>query len=258
MAKAPKQKSRKNTPKRKSQGAVRSVPKGDFAIPRAETSYPGPGEYPIEPDWHARLLASVSPGAGWERLADLLEDGRAQDAQREWVSEEGPRVLAVRVLNYLMAENRPELDAHRWKGPSEKLARLLGSLSRAGGVMYQSPTVEHARKLRSYCADVRACLGEKPPTKVQEATAVLQDNRVVIGDHAIVLGLQEKDVIGALAKLKSADLPTLKKASGYEYAATVLKRLTHKKQNALLKQFIVMPGKRGSGGYSTTITLPVE
>jgi hypothetical protein len=152
------------SPKRKSEEVVRTAPKGCFATPRSKSVYHGGGEYPIERDWPARLLASVSPGSGWERIADLLESGRLDDAKQEWVSEQGPRILAVRVLNYLASENRAELDAHQWKGPSAELARLLGGLSRAGAAMYRKPTAEHVRKLRSYCADIRACLQSQIPT----------------------------------------------------------------------------------------------
>jgi hypothetical protein len=151
------------SPKRKSEEVVRTAPKGCFATPRSKSVYHGGGEYPIERDWPARLLASVSPGSGWERIADLLESERLDDAKQEWVSEQGPRILAVRVLNYLASENRAELDAHQWKGPSAELARLLGGLSRAGAAMYRKPTAEHVRKLRSYCADIRACLPSAKP-----------------------------------------------------------------------------------------------
>lgn len=88
-------------------------------------------------------------------------------------------------------------------------------------------------------------------------TAILKDNRIIIGDRVIVLGTTERDVVGALAKLKAADLRTLNNEAGYNHAAIVLKRLLHKKGNEILRQFIVLPGGRGRGGYSTTIKLAV-
>jgi len=127
--------------------------------------------------------------------------------------------------------------------------------------MRQGTWDERKRMLRNYL-EVQARVIEDAIQQVEAArqtaeppNASLRENRIIVGDAAIVLEKQEQAVVKALAELRAAETKALAKQSGYKYPANVLKRLIEK--HPILSGLISMPRARGRGGYSTTIKLVV-
>jgi hypothetical protein len=69
--------------------------------------------------------------------------------------------------------------------------------------------------------------------------------------RAVCLEANEQDVLGALVERTATTLQVLKKASDCDNPSRVLKGLVKKYPE--LKKHIVLPGRKGQGGYSTTI-----
>jgi hypothetical protein len=79
----------------------------------------------------------------------------------------------------------------------------------------------------------------------------LGGNRVGAGGEELVLTEPEDAVLAALVESRSATIDELRRKSGYEDAAKILKRIV--KKFTQLAPFITLPGGRGRGGYRTTI-----
>ncbi len=97
--------------------------------------------------------------------------------------------------------------------------------------------------------------GKRPAAPPEPREAVyLGQGRVRIGNGTISLAGQEHAVIEALVDLKAASKSDLETKSGYADAVKVLRRIRDK--YPVLKPYIIMAGKRNSGGYQTTIRRP--
>jgi len=79
----------------------------------------------------------------------------------------------------------------------------------------------------------------------------LGKGRVRIGDETLSLEPQFADVLEALVGLGAAMKPDLQKRSGRDEPGRLLNKLVRKFPR--LRSYIVLPGRRGKGGYRTTI-----
>jgi hypothetical protein len=82
--------------------------------------------------------------------------------------------------------------------------------------------------------------------------AVWLGNRTIrIGDEIFSLEVQFAEVLEALVELGAATKPQLQKKSGKDDPDRLLRRLV--KRFPRLQSYITFPGRRGKGGYRTTI-----
>jgi hypothetical protein len=92
------------------------------------------------------------------------------------------------------------------------------------------------------------------PKRVREprSDAVsLGDERFRVGRVTIKLDVTQASVLESLVRLEAASLDELRKESGCNDAARILKRI--KQSHPPLAPFITLPGRKGHGGYRTTI-----
>jgi hypothetical protein len=222
--------------------------------------------------WKQNAAYEIDDIGGWREAAEKRPT--SGDESRQWGKP--PRmfysdtayIIGAITSRYPKLDPTPLIDLNEavtaWHADhnAERIPaqpRLWATLDRAM-LTLQAIESDIGSRMSGSKTESSKALKDDDPEQHKDANhiAFLQGNRIIIGEKAVVLGLQEQDVINALVKLRAADLPTLKKQSGYKHAATVLKRLVNKRQNRILKQFITMPGGRGRGGYSTTIQAVVE
>lgn len=79
----------------------------------------------------------------------------------------------------------------------------------------------------------------------------LGDGRYQVGREIVCLDGSKSLVLQALVELRGANLAALKKQSGVLNPSATLKSIHAR--HPLLAPFIVLPGGKGQGGYSTTI-----
>lgn len=79
----------------------------------------------------------------------------------------------------------------------------------------------------------------------------LGNGKLLVDRQGITVEGAEETVLEALIELRQCKMPELVAKSGYKKAARILKRIVEK--HHALNRFITLPGKRGKGGYSTTI-----
>jgi hypothetical protein len=103
---------------------------------------------------------------------------------------------------------------------------------------------DHGAKVKMFLEGVERQLTIKPVWR--------GGGRVQIGDETITLEPQFSEVLEALVELRSATKPQLQKRSGRPEADKLLKKLVER--FPILTPYIQSPGRRGKGGYSTTIT----
>jgi hypothetical protein len=97
---------------------------------------------------------------------------------------------------------------------------------------------------------------QKATVTIQDAVAheppvCLGSGKFSVGDRQISLEDIEAIVVEALVDLRSANQEELRQHSGVNDAPRVLARVAKKYPD--LGRHIILPGKRGAGGYSTTI-----
>ena len=102
--------------------------------------------------------------------------------------------------------------------------------------------LEHVEAMRRLVAERHA----KTPS-------YLGDGKVQVGEMVRTLTTTEGDVLGALVRLRSATLTELGRESGTDKNAPVyLKSICSKHPE--LQPHIILPGRKGRGGYRTSIT----
>ena len=91
----------------------------------------------------------------------------------------------------------------------------------------------------------------KPKTQADRDVRYLGDCRLRIAGKTVTLTAREDSVLAALVSLQSASKQALEETSGYGDAVRVLRGLVNKYHK--LKKWITFPGKKGHGGYQTTV-----
>ena len=89
------------------------------------------------------------------------------------------------------------------------------------------------------------------PNAVSEKALWLGEGKVRVGNETKKLESQLSDVLQALVEMEAATTPDLIQKSGRVEAPKLLRKIV--KKFPMLEPYISFPGKRGSGGYSTTI-----
>lgn len=195
-----------------------------------------------------KLLAAIETA---ERLADLLEAGREDDAYQEFFSIDGRPFSGA----YSAAHGAivAALTGHAGEPLGGHLEGLLVALMRLKQPHPRGPADPTA--IRSYCADIRRDFGvaaAAPPEPCQPPDAAfLGDGRFRCGGEVIHLAGNEGAVLEALVLLGAADGDSLERKSGVPSPHKVLKRLIQ--NHSELKPFIIFPGGKSRGGYRTTI-----
>ncbi len=197
--------------------------------------------------WQKERLQLLKRGADFDkhRLAELHKERRQHQELTERLMEAEHALFAFADARSIDTEPLRRLVTH---GDLEYantvipiLRRLLAALER------QSKTGAGDERLLDHLP--------LPPASTEgraEQEAVwLGKGRVRIGDQTLSLEPQFADVLEALIELRAATKPELQKRSGREEPGRLLNKLVRKIPS--LRPYIVLPGRRGKGGYSTTI-----
>lgn len=84
-----------------------------------------------------------------------------------------------------------------------------------------------------------------------ETVTLLPSGKLTIGDETITLTDRQRNVLQALVEKRSAQKSELISASGHDEAPKILRGLVN--SYPVLARFITTPGRKGAGGYRTTI-----
>jgi len=124
--------------------------------------------------------------------------------------------------------------------------RLLEQQRGSWGQAGDGWEVESVRALRLLAQYVRSGASPAGPD-----AAYLDGHRLRIGADAFSLTFRQRAVLGALVRLGASDKGQLETESGYSDAIRVLRDIVRKYPR--LQQHITFPGRKGRGGYRTTI-----
>ena len=138
-----------------------------------------------------------------------------------------------------------------WLGPEPTITKLSEVPGRLANAFETAHTAELLDVYWLPGGDADLLLSDKGRAAMaEESTAVwLGMGRVRVDGKPVALELQEATVLQALVEMGgAATRPDLEKKSGVKDVAEVMRRLKDRFPDS-----ISLPGKRGQGGYSTTI-----